>query len=317
MQRFRAAVGDLDAMLIQGPSPLLPHLVKASGHLPVGLIVWGDYGAWQPRPTFPKWRNAAIWVWIKIYGVQQRRASKGLVAFVQNPLLASTVAGADVTVVPFSSLSEASLAGVGSTESEWAAEKGHTIPVRLLYSGRIVREKGLFEAVDAVKILRDRGYLVSFDLLGWEDPRDPTIDALEKHAGEVGVSERVRFLGYLPAGPDLLQIYADADIFVIPTYWDSLPRSMQEAMAVGLPVVATSVGGIAYHLRNREHAMLVSSRRPDELADAVAELVDNAQLRRTIAENGRTWARGNTLESNVQAVLAVLGPRADVTRSAP
>lgn len=105
--------------------------------------------------------------------------------------------------------------------------------------------------------------------------------------------------------------YRDADIFVIATYWDSLPRSMQEAMAVGLPVIATPVGGIGYHLRDRETAMLVEPRDATAIADAVAALVDDAELRAAVARKGHEWARRNSIESDCETIVAELRRRVD------
>jgi glycosyltransferase involved in cell wall biosynthesis len=314
LRRFRPTADGVDVMLIQSPTPLLPYFVRKCRDVPVALLVWGDYGAWMPRPSAPRWRSTLIKGWIKYYSAQQRRAANGRLAFIQNPTLAPTVRGAETHVVPFSSLSESSIP-TGSTNRDWSPAKGRKEPVRLLYSGRIVREKGLLEVVDSLRILADQGYLASFEIWGWDDPRDLNLDVVMARAEARGVKDRVRFLGYRPAGEDLLRAYAEADIFVIATYWDSLPRSMQEAMAVGLPVVATAVGGIGASLLDRETAMLIEPRQAGSIAAAVRALVDDPLLRRRVAEQGQTWARRYTIESNCAEVVATLRARALTSRA--
>jgi glycosyltransferase involved in cell wall biosynthesis len=306
LRMFRPLEHELDAMLIVGPSPLLPHLVRRLGSVPVALHIWGDYGAWQPRPDQPRWRNFLIRRWVQFYSMQQERVARGILAFVQAPELAETVKGADVRVVPFSSVSRSAVDSIEPSTPEWPSDKGHSDPVRLVYSGRIVREKGLFEAVRCLRVLREWGYTAELQLLGWEDPRDPTVRDLVRYAEEFGVSHQVKMLGYRKAGPELLRAYTDADVFVLPTYWEGLPRAMQEAMAVGLPVVASAVGGIAEHLRDRESAMLVEPRNVEQLAAAIRDLIDDPELRRTVALRGRAWALSFTVESGAELVVGAI-----------
>jgi glycosyltransferase involved in cell wall biosynthesis len=304
LKRFDPSRDGLDAVLIQGPSPLLPHLIAAAYPVPVGLLIWGDIASWRAQPQFPAWRNTAIRAWAKLYGLRQRWASRGLLAFVNDPHLSATVPGAILKDVTFTPVTQAMVADVEPSSDEWEPEKGHSEPVRLVYGGRIVRDKGVLECVRCVATLRYRGYNASLDLFGWTDPSDPVADELGSVARELGVADVVRIRDYVPSGPPLMRAFAECDVFVIPTYWDSLPRSMLEAMAVGLPVVASAVGGIDHHLRNEETALLIQPRNPDQVADAVERLICDSALRRKLASNGRAWSTAHTQDAESETIVA-------------
>jgi glycosyltransferase involved in cell wall biosynthesis len=160
--------------------------------------------------------------------------------------------------------------------------------------------------VRCLATLKYRGYSATLDLFGWTEPSDPVADELASIARELGVADAVRIRDYVPSGAQLMRAYAGCDVFVIPTHWDSLPRSMLEAMAVGLPVVASAVGGIDHYLRNEETALLIQPRNADQLADAVERLICDASLRRKIGANGRAWSTAHTQDAESETIVSEL-----------
>jgi glycosyltransferase involved in cell wall biosynthesis len=78
--------------------------------------------------------------------------------------------------------------------------------------------------------------------------------------------------------------------------FEGFPRTIWEAMASRVPVVATSVGSIPEILENGRHGLIVSPRSPEELEDAIARIIADEDLRRKIIDNGYRLAEGNTLE---------------------
>jgi glycosyltransferase involved in cell wall biosynthesis len=301
---FVAHRHEIDVMLIHAPTPLLPALVSAAGSTPVVLLVWGDYGSWVAQSHFSTWRNMAIRWLLREYGRRQRRAARGRLAFIQNPGLAKTVEGAtEIRPMAFSTVSRGSV-GAETEPRVWPEGTGRTSPVKLLYAGRIVRDKGLLEAVEAVALLRDAGFSAELELVGWIGEGDPIGSDIAAVARELGVGDRVTFGGYVPTGPRLMARYAQAHVFVLPTYWDSLPRSMMEAMAAGLPVVVSPVGGIGHYLRDRETAMFVEPRSASSVAGAVRELIEDQELRLRIARAGREWSLQHSVENDCEEIVA-------------
>lgn len=304
LRGFQPGSDGAEAVIVQGPSPLLPHIVRACHDVPVILFIWGDYAGWRSQTQFPAWRNAAIRSWAMLYGMRQRRASRGHLAFVNNPQLISSVPHATVKTVTFTTVSQASIAALEPVSTDWGPDKARTDPLRLLYSGRIVRDKGVLEAVRCLDALRARGYTATLDLVGWTQDSDPVLDDVRRLARSLDVEALVHIGGYIPSGPELFRAYARADVFVIPTYWDSLPRSMLEAMAIGLPVVASNVGGIGHFFRDRDTALLIEPRRVDQLADAIEQLILDPELRKRVSGNGRVWSLEHTQEVETEEIVS-------------
>ena len=109
--------------------------------------------------------------------------------------------------------------------------------------------------------------------------------AREKLARDNGLdAQQVQFLGFRNDAPDLL---AACDFFLLPSLTEGLPLSVLEAMAQGLPVVATDVGGIPELVTDGVHGLLVPPKNPDLLASAIEKVVDDAALRERFGEAGK------------------------------
>ena len=152
--------------------------------------------------------------------------------------------------------------------------------------GHLHPDKGYATLIDSVPALLARLPDASVVIVG--EGRDRT--SLEYKAADLGVSNHISFLGERLDVPDLLHQF---DIFVFPSLREGMPNALLEAMAVGLPVVASGVGGILEVVSDGENGLLVPPSSPGFLADAVVRLWSDAGLReklgaaaaRSIAEN--------------------------------
>lgn len=175
-------------------------------------------------------------------------------------------------------------------------------PVDLLYVGSFREPKGHRHLVDALAELQqssDRTYRLR--LVG----DGPTRDGVEQRVERRGLSDIVDFLGYISDNARLREEYAAADVFVLPSETEGFPRVLTESMAMGLPVVATRVGGIPALLSNRERALLVEPRDPSVLASAVDEVVADRQLRERLVERGGDFASeqsGDPVDQHLDAI---------------
>ncbi len=104
-------------------------------------------------------------------------------------------------------------------------------------------------------------------------PLEAEIHALHS---ALGLNGYVELLGYRA---DAIRVAAGCDLFVLASHYEGLPVAIMEAFAVGLPVVATSVGGVPEAVRDGIEGRLVPPSRPDLLAAAIASLVEDAELR--------------------------------------
>ncbi len=112
--------------------------------------------------------------------------------------------------------------------------------------------------------------------------------AMERLVGEQGIASSIKFLGFRSDVADLL---GAADLFVLPSLTEGLPLSILEAMAHGLPVVATRVGGIPEVVGNEREGLLVDTENPQMLAAAIARIVDDSELRVRLGESARLRVR--------------------------
>lgn len=156
----------------------------------------------------------------------------------------------------------------------------------LLFVGRIVREKGVADAIKAVALLAPRLPDITAVLVG-DGPDRP---AMEELARNLGIAGRVTFAGWREA--DEVQAHlAAADIFVGPSKFEGQGLVFAEALQAGLPVVATAVGGIPDVVRHEETGLLVPVEAPEAIAAAVERLVGAPSLVRRLCQAGAELVR--------------------------
>jgi glycosyltransferase involved in cell wall biosynthesis len=109
-------------------------------------------------------------------------------------------------------------------------------------------------------------------------------DELIRRAAELGLRERVRFLGFSRAIPDVLRCF---DIFALPSLSEGFPNTLVEAMATGLPCVATNLACIPEIVEHGRHGLLVKPGDPEALASALRALVADPPLRRALGAAAR------------------------------
>jgi D-inositol-3-phosphate glycosyltransferase len=176
----------------------------------------------------------------------------------------------------------------------------------ILYAGRLERLKGADTLLEAVaELTRRPGFEDVRTLLVGADSGDGQRQAdhpagergrLEELAARLGVSGRVTFLGAVPHA-DLADLYAVADVCVVPSHTESFGLVALEAQASGTPVVAAAVGGLLDIVVDGVTGWLVEQRTPQEYAERLARVLGDAALRRRMGERAReraaqlTWAR--------------------------
>lgn len=147
-------------------------------------------------------------------------------------------------------------------------------PATVLFASRLIREKGIFDVLEAIALVRERTpcrLLVA--------GAGPAAGDIADRVDGLGLAETVTLAGFLSGG-ELARAYADADLFVLPTYWpEGFPTAISEAMGAGLPVVATRTRGIADHLEDGVNAVFVPPRDPRALAAAIANVLEDGDLR--------------------------------------
>lgn len=181
------------------------------------------------------------------------------------------------------------------------ATNGNGSAPTILYIGRLVPEKGQAVLLEAVAKLAARGRKVELALAGEGQQRA----GLEREAARLGIAERVTFLGAV-GQEDLRGLYEGASVFCLPSFAEGVPVVLMEAMAMGLPVVTTRIAGIPELIEDGHSGILVAPGRADDLADSLAGLLEDGELHRRLAANGReAVARGFDSEATAAQLQAL------------
>lgn len=317
LRRLRALWNDLDVFLVRGPGPLVPRILRARGGPPRLPLIMGDLRSWRPNRANAAWRNASIYAYRLAYLFDEKAVLKRGPVLVNNTWLRDRLVEngcRHVRETFTSTLTEDMAANLSHVADGRRIDHGGAI--RLLNTGRIVEEKGIGDIVEALVELRRQGINAELELVGWAPDRDPTGDLALRRAEAAGLSGAVRLTGYRAPGPELVERYKQADVYLFgsPTEW-GMPQSLIEAMAAGLPVVTTDFEGSRGLLVDREHALVVPPRDPGAMAAAIRLLLEDADLRCRISASARRWAVHRTNERSVADILRHLREVANQRRT--
>ncbi len=160
------------------------------------------------------------------------------------------------------------------------------------YVGRLIPFKGLDEFLDAVSLVTRKTASVRFSLYGEETYQKLLKGnykiSLEKRVHELHIQKYVTFHGFIE---DQRKIYSQIDCLVLPSYREAFPFVILEAMASGVPVIATNVGGIPELIEDGETGFLIPPKDPKAIADAVTYVIENPEKAKTVVENARKLVR--------------------------
>jgi glycosyltransferase involved in cell wall biosynthesis len=146
-------------------------------------------------------------------------------------------------------------------------------PLKIVYLGRLAPGKGIFETLEAVRILRERGIVVNLRIAGAGPARDNIARAIE--ADRLG--DRACLIGAV-FGPAKQQLWREADVFALPTYREGLPYALLEAMAGGAVPVVSPVGAIPDVLQDGVHGLMVPAQDASAVAQALERLANDRLL---------------------------------------
>jgi asparagine synthase (glutamine-hydrolysing) len=196
-------------------------------------------------------------------------------------------------------------------------DKPRPIP-RVLFLSNMREAKGVLVVVEALRALRARG--VAFEALFVGDASDRQfLERFEALLSEGGMRGAVRYVGP-KYGEEKMRIMAESDIFVFPSFQEGLPIVVLEAMSAALPVVATKQGGLPDLVEDGVTGFLVPVRDASAVADRLATLIEDPDLRAAMGERARErFLERFTLEKFDVAIGSILEkvlPRESMTSHA-
>lgn len=165
--------------------------------------------------------------------------------------------------------------GTGVDMSHYRAfHRKENVKVTFLFVARLIKEKGIPELIRATEQLKKAGLDFEVQLLGWVDPNPGGISKTEIE--ELHASGLVNYLG---TTDDIRPYMNEADIFVLPSYYnEGLPRTIQEAMAMEKPIITTDHPGCKETVVEGENGFLVPTKDAEALAGAMKKFIENPKL---------------------------------------
>ncbi|HJR79840.1 MAG TPA: glycosyltransferase family 4 protein [Anaerolineales bacterium] len=184
-------------------------------------------------------------------------------------------------------------------DSYKTSSRDWTFP-RLLSAGRIVHQKGLDVAMRALGGLKELNW-------EWQIAGDgPQIHSLKSLAKELGIGNRIHFLGW-QSRDQLMKCYGQANIFLFPSRHEGMPNALLEAMASGLPVIASCIAGNEELVVNGETGYLVPSENIESLQAALKKLLIDPALRERMGRASRQHVEASySWESTAQQYALLL-----------
>ena len=191
----------------------------------------------------------------------------------------------------------------------------HSLGIRpdefvVLFLGRMDRLKGIYLFLQAVATLRQRGRAFSVLLVGSIEVQD-----IQDRIRQLGIGDVVRLIG--PVGKlDVLDYYCASDLFVLPSYLEGISSALIEAMACGVPAVATLVGGNPEVVRDETDGMLIPPGDVGALTSAIERFVADPDLGQKVGASARSriqerFSLGSMTAQYLQAYEEVVQARRD------
>jgi teichuronic acid biosynthesis glycosyltransferase TuaC len=176
-------------------------------------------------------------------------------------------------------------------------EKGY-----ILFVGRLIHDKGIYELAETFNIIARRYPDIDLILIGEEIEKEKIVNKFRNY----GQLDRVHFKGIIPY-KEVAYYMGISEILVLPTWAEGLPNVVMEAMAIGLPVVATDVGGIPEVLKNGMTGLSVPVKNVEKLTEAVIKMIEDKDLRENCIKNAKKLMHDKfNVKTNVLQLYSLL-----------
>ena len=165
------------------------------------------------------------------------------------------------------------LGGIGLHLDQYPYSIAPSNPIKFLFIGRLLKEKGVFELIEAMRLVKTKYQQAQFTILGAIDSQN--MGALKQEALDELIKEKLfEYPGYVTNVQDWI---TESSVFILPSYREGVPRSTQEAMAIGRPVITTDVPGCRETVVDGVNGFLVPKWNAEALADKMCYFIENPE----------------------------------------
>lgn len=290
-----------DALIVRSPSPLAPYFKKYLKNQKLIYMVVGDYMESVEQMKLKSFREWFELQYLRYNDRLFRKAIRNTDIMVNSPVLFNKYK--DIA----KSIHQIKTTTLSKDDFYERIDTCQNNIFELLFTGRINPLKGLFELVEAVCELRKEGINVRLNIVGWESEEGKPVEKeLTLKIKNLGLTDFVIFHGRKAVGNELNKMYRMADIYVLPSHEEGFPRTIWEAMANGLPVITTDVGGIPKFLTHNQNVFMIKPKNSVFISEAIKLLITNKDLRKRLIKNGQEIARENTLEIQTKHIINII-----------
>lgn len=196
--------------------------------------------------------------------------------------------------------------GIDLAAFPFRGERSLAATLRVVSVGRLSPEKGQLILLGAVAMLCAKGIMVELVLVG----DGPFKEGIEREVSRLGLQDQVTLTGELSA-EDVQAHLLSADVFCLPSFAEGLPVSIMEAMAIGVPVVSTLIGGIPELAIDGKTALTVPASNVDALAEALSRMMSDDDFRQRAVKAAReAVVQRHDRERNADQLATLLAPKA-------
>mgnify|MGYP000862983194 CR=1 FL=1 len=302
LKKIESEIKKCDLVLVRAPSPLSPNFQKKFGKTSkISYLVVGDYIDDSKNLDQPFIKKLVIQLLSVRNDKQLTNALKRSTTLVNSAKLQEKYSKVvrDLHLIKTTTLT--------SNDFFQRDDTCQRNDIKILYTGSFCLSKGVMDLINAVAIICQDRKSLSLHFVGWETlPKRPYVEIMKNRITELGLDNIVYFHGFKSVGRELNDMYRMADIYVLPSYQEGFPRTIWEAMANSLPVIATRVGSIPHYLQDRVNAILIEPRNPNQIVNAIREMINNEELRRSIISSAFELVQENTLEIQTRKLVKII-----------
>ena len=165
------------------------------------------------------------------------------------------------------------LGGVGLHLDQYPYSIATSNPIKFLFIGRLLKEKGVFELIEAMRLVKTKYQQAQFTILGAIDHQN--MGALKQEVLDELIKEKLfEYPGYVTNVQDWI---TESSVFILPSYREGVPRSTQEAMAIGRPIITTDVPGCRETVVDGVNGFLVPKWNAEALAEKMCYFIENPE----------------------------------------
>ena len=293
----------LNLILVRGPSPLLPFIAAKCKKLDISYayLLVGDYlKTLKGADKLGVIKRSVLGLYYFLNKYFQDKYSKHALVFANNKVIYDEYQ----VFHPQSYLIKTTT--LNADDFFYREDTCNAEVINLIYAGRIEPTKGMDDVLDAIDKLQDNRIVLN--LVGWDPSvNDAHLSYLLNKAASLGLSQQLVFHGKKKVGNELLSMYRESDIFILATKGnEGFPRTIWEAMASSMPVIATKVGSIPIILENDKHACLIDEGSAEQIALKIKELLQDPILRKRLIQYGLGLAKENTNEIQASKMREIM-----------